>query len=135
MIGNVEYQPLVDLARQRIAGVRAVYLYGSQATRSSRTGSDIDIAILADTPLPPVMRFDLMGEMAAMMGRDVDLVDLRAASTVLRSQIIGQGVRLYGVGSTIEEFEDRVFSAYARLNEERAGIIADIHERGSIHGR
>lgn len=72
-----------------------------------------------------------MGEMAAIAGRDVDLP---AASTVLGSQMIAQGMRLEG------RLDDRKiqkpgFSAYARVNEERADIIANMCERGSIHGR
>jgi hypothetical protein len=31
-------------------------------------------------------------------------------------------------------FLDRVYSDYARLNEERAAILDDVRRRGSIHG-
>ena len=34
---------------------------------------------------------------------------------------------------TRERFEDFVFASYARLNEERRGILEDIRRRGRIH--
>jgi len=66
----------------------------------------------------------------------VDLVDLRCASTVLRMQVVGRGVPLAVLEPTEHaRVADHVFAAYARLNEERRGILADIAARGSVHGR
>lgn len=70
-----------------------------------------------------------------LAGRDVDLVDLRAASTVLRARVIAEGERLFCAAESLcAEFEDVAFSAYARLNEERRAILQDIQQRGSVYG-
>lgn len=91
--------------------------------------------MLTGGTLSSKQRFDLATDLGALLGQDVDLVDLRAAHTVLRSQVIGHGVALYRRDpKQMEAFEDFVFSDYARLNEERAAILEDIRARGSVHG-
>jgi len=63
-------------------------------------------------------------------------VDLRAASTVMAMQVVGPGTVLYE--SDPEErgrFEDLTFSLYARLNEERRGILDRVAREGSVYGR
>jgi hypothetical protein len=65
----------------------------------------------------------------------VDLVDLGAASTVMRAQVIGSGCVVADVDPVARQhFEVQALSAYALLNEERAGILADIRQRGRVYG-
>jgi hypothetical protein len=66
----------------------------------------------------------------------VDLVDLRAASTVLQMQVVSSGELLFE-GNALERqrFEMLVFSSYARLNEERKAILQRIREEGRVYGR
>jgi hypothetical protein len=65
----------------------------------------------------------------------VDLIDLRSASTVMRVQVLEHGIVLYERNSgNRQAFEATALSAYARLNEERRGIIHDIRQRGRVHG-
>ena len=64
----------------------------------------------------------------------IDLVDLRSVPTDLQAQIISKGKRtLVREFNRVEIFEDFVYSSYARLNEERRFILADIQQRGSIY--
>lgn len=66
----------------------------------------------------------------------MDLVDLTAASTVTRARVIAYGERLYcSDESACEAFEDFVYSAYVRLQEERREIVEDIRRQGSVYGR
>lgn len=118
----------------RIPGLRAVYLYGSQASGEAGPNSDVDLAVRAEEPLDPMTRYAIAGELAEQLGREVDLVDLSAVTTVFRARIITGGECLHGPGDNAD-YEARALSDYARLNEERKAILADITERGSIHGR
>ncbi len=53
----------------------------------------------------------------------------------MRMQVISKGQRIYCSNEqSCEMFEDFVFSDYARLNEERAGILEDIGQRGAVYG-
>ncbi|WP_440998010.1 type VII toxin-antitoxin system MntA family adenylyltransferase antitoxin [Arhodomonas sp. SL1] len=122
--------------QEAVPGLMAIYLFGSYAQGNARADSDADLAILARESVPPLRRFELAEELAMALGRDVDLVDLRAASAVLRSQIVAYGTPIYRSDDPdVEAFEDFVYADYARLNEERAGILEDIRARGSVYGR
>lgn len=130
-----ELSKAVERLRARIPSLRAVYLYGSRSRMEDWPASDIDIAFYAGQPLDSLKRYDLAAELADLLSCDVDLVDMAAASTVMRSQIIGRGRRLFGEADpALEEFESRVFSDYARLNEERAAILEGVRESGSVYG-
>jgi hypothetical protein len=66
----------------------------------------------------------------------VDLVDLRAASTVLAIQVVGGGLLLFdGDPAERGRFEDLCYSRYARLNEERREILDRVSREGTVHGR
>lgn len=134
-IDQSRLEAVVWKLRALVPGLRAVYLFGSQASGEASAASDVDLAVLAEQPLTARQRWEIGEAIADILRRDVDLVDLRQASTVLRIQVVGHGRRIWGEGPDLEVFEDFVFSDYARLNEERAGILADIREHGSVHGR
>lgn len=114
----------------------AIYRFGSWGTAAERPDSDIDLAVLPAQRLSSVFRWELAQRLASLAGRDVDLVDMQSASTVLRMQVLTQGERLHCRDvDAVERFEDSVFSSYARLNEERREILADIAARGSVYGQ
>ena len=90
---------------------------------------------MARSSIEPVARFDLQERIAAMLHTSVDLIDLRAASTVMRVQVLEHGVLLYERDSSERPFfAASALSAYARLNEERRGILDDIQRKGHVHG-
>lgn len=127
---------ILDTLQRAIPDLRAIYLFGSHARGDATPQSDVDIAVLTDRPLEPMERYDIAQALAAAINREVDLLDLRAASTVARIQVLGSGQCLYRSDEQeVGAFEDFAFSDYARLNEERAGILSDVREWGTIHGR
>ena len=78
------------------AGVEVAILFGSAAKGRLRPDSDIDIGIL---PLPHLAisfneELALATELERLLGREVDLVRLDTASTLLRFEA-SQGRRLY----------------------------------------
>jgi uncharacterized protein len=109
-------------------------LPSSQAKGTARPDSDVDLAVLSRVALSELRRFELAQELSTQLHRDVDLVDLRSASTVMRMQVISTGECLFTVCDRLQgEFEDLVYSTYARLNEERREILNDVRTRGSIY--
>jgi len=135
MIEASVLQHMAKRIQEKIPDVEAIYVFGSTAKGMTRSDSDIDLAVLSDATLP-VMDIWLLAQILAKdAGMDVDLIDLRSTSTVMRMQIIAEGQRLFCADNeACTLFEDFVFSDYARLNEERAGILKDIQLRGSIYG-
>lgn len=129
-------QTIVERLRSRLDDLVAVYRFGSTALGTATSASDADIAILARNRLAPERRFDLQEMLAAEIGCDVDLVDLASASPVMAIQVIANGALLYdGDSDARGRFEDLTYGVYARLNEERRGILERVAAEGTIYGR
>lgn len=126
----------IEVIREAVPDFVAVYRFGSTARGEERADSDVDLAVLTPRGLDPVARFALQEQLAITLRRDVDLVDLRRASTVMAMQVVSRG-RPIATGDAVERgrFEDHVFGAYARLNEERREILQQIVRDGTVHGR
>ena len=104
--------------------ILALYVFGSAARGALRADSDIDLAFLGPRGLDPVVVHDVGTRIASRLGRDVDLVDLRTASTVLCAEIVGHGQRLHDANANATaEFEMYALSDYARLEEERRPVV------------
>ncbi len=130
------FDPLiVATLRRLLPGVQAIYRYGSAGGEYERRESDIDLAILADTPLDWRTRGRLTTEIEDVTGREIDLNDMRRLPVTLRVQIVTGGVRLFAAHPAMAEaYDSRVLSEYAELNEFRRPILDDIRARGSIYG-
>ncbi len=120
-----QQKQLIQEVRLLIPNVKLIYLFGSQANGLSNQKSDIDIAVLEPNKIDPVTRFDIQETLATKFNKDVDLVDLLSASTVMQNQIIQQGILLFGDETERCKFEMQVLSMYQRLNTERADILKD----------
>jgi uncharacterized protein len=127
--------PAVDMLRRELPDCVAIYLFGSRATGTPTPDSDVDLAVLPEAPLADEVRWQLAQTLALALGRDVDLVDLTRASSVMRVQVIDTGKLLYESDAVRRQlFEAHALSDYARLNEERRGILDDIRARGTVYG-
>jgi uncharacterized protein len=126
---------LIEFTQQTIPDLIALYRFGSQAKGRARPESDVDLAVLARHPIPALRRFELAQELAAQLHRDVDLVDLRSISTVMRMQVISTGECLASRDEAARrEFEMYTYSDYARLNEERREILKRVSASGLVYG-
>lgn len=126
---------IIDLLCERLPKVVAIYSFGSSGTQYERKDSDVDLAVLPQAPVDSAYLWEVAQEIAKELGKDVDLVDLLQASTVMRSQVLAAAKRLYCRDRlACERFEDYVYTSYARLNEERRGILEDIKQRGTVYG-
>ena len=107
----------------------AVYVFGSTATGRERPESDLDLAVLPMDPVSASQLLEVRFQLAEALGRDVDLIDLARSSTVLRKEVLAGGRLLFETASARrEEFEMYALSDYARLNEERAPVLAVLRQ-------
>ena len=118
-------EPLTQEIRLLMPTAKLIYLFGSQANGQTNQDSDIDVAVLMDQKVNPITRFDIQQILAIKFKKDIDLVDLLSASTVMQNQIIQHGICLYGSEEEQCKFEMQVLSMYQRLNIERADILKD----------
>lgn len=87
-----------QIVAEKLAGLPArVWLHGSRATGRSTAISDIDIAILADSPLSP----DLLAELRDTLEESdvpyhVDVIDLAHVDRSFRNKIEREGILWLG---------------------------------------
>ena len=76
----------------------------------------------------------LAQKLANILKRDVDLINLKKASTVFRIQVIAKGEKIYCIDNKRRAyFEMYAFKDYATLNEEREIVLKNIKKRGKIY--
>jgi uncharacterized protein len=129
----------VQLILQALPNAMAIYVFGSRAINVSNEHSDLDLAVLVAGYADVVALWGLSSEIAAEINCDVDLLDMRAASTVMQYQILSKGSRVWQSSSAdivlhVGLFECAMLSEMTALNEARAGTIADIQKSGRIYG-
>lgn len=127
--------PVVSMIRAQFPNIMAIYAFGSQVQGTASPQSDLDLAMLVAGYADPLALWDMAGSLADVVGCPVDLLDLRAASTVMQYQVITTGQRLWSVGLPAGLFETFVLSEKTALDEARAPLMADIQRTGKIHGR
>lgn len=116
--------------------VDVIYLFGSSVKNTMREDSDIDIAFLSEKSVDPFDLFLLSQKLADLVGREVDLIDIKKATTVFQTQIISTGIVIYSRDEKKRAiFEMITYKSYARLNEEREEILDKIKESGSIYAK
>lgn len=72
-------------------GLDALWVFGSVATGADTGTSDVDLAALFHRKPSAVQPIELREDIARLLGRDVDLVDLGQASPVLTMQALRHG--------------------------------------------
>jgi len=123
-----------QLLRQRVGRLMGIYCFGSRSQGTATPNSDLDLAILTETYVDPVTLWDISGEIASKLDMDVDLLDLRAASTVMQFQVITTGGRLWARDIDTDYFELYVLSQKLDLELLRKPLLDQIREEGRIYG-
>ncbi len=90
---------IVRLILQHYPNAKAIYLFGTYGTPDERPDSDVDIAVLlspdesrtaGSLTTSPAQR-----ALATVLGKDVDLINLRKAPTVLQKEVVATERRIY----------------------------------------
>lgn len=112
-----------------------IIVFGSYAKNSTHKNSDIDIAYYSeDQTLSTYEIFQLAQELADILKIEVDLINIRTASTVFKAQIYTTGTIIYSTNDIlIKNLQMTALSMYAKLNEERENILKKIGESGTIY--
>jgi len=133
-------QQLEEAIRQALLSldipIQAAYLHGSWGTEFERADSDIDLALLSQTPLDLAHCVSIGQAIHEQIGEtaEIDVADLRHTDSVFAAHVVAEGRRLLVADrQATEKFEMLALAKYARLNEERAGILSDIRARGTIY--
>ena len=131
----MNHQAIVDMLLARVPDLLAVYAFGSRIRGGAGSQSDLDVAVLVAGYAEPLALWSLSGDMADLAECPVDLLDLRAASTVMQHQILTTGERWWRCDGQAALFEAAILSEKTELDTARAGLLGDIRKRGSVYGR
>ena len=94
------------LASREAPGVRLALLFGSRGRGTATPGSDIDLALLCTRAMSGAERLDLIGDIGALFGLPVDLIDLHHAPYPVTGEALG-GDRLIGDAETFATLATR----------------------------
>lgn len=123
---------------QRFPSLMAVYAFGSRVQQNglhAHALSDLDLAVMVEGYADPVLLFDVANELADICQCPVDLLDIRAASSVMQSQIWTQGQRWWAKDMRASLFEAAMLNEKLYLDAARQGLLNDIAQRGTVYGR
>ncbi len=134
-ITNIDPGSIVHMLREQIPDLLAIYAFGSRVNASAGPESDLDLAVLVAGHADPLLLWDVAGGLADLVGCSVDLLDLRATTTVMQYQVITGGTRWWAADARAALLEAAILSEKTELDCARAGIIADIETRGTVYGR
>lgn len=120
-----KHEAILERAKAKIVSafpeVLAIYVFGSFGTKYERADSDVDLAILTEAAIDPVVLWDLAQKIAIDIDRDVDLIDMKNASTIFRYVIISSGTRFYTKDLLRTAFVENSYSSmYLRFKDDRA---------------
>lgn len=110
-------------ALSRLPFLSAAVLFGSRARGTGNPQSDIDIAVLPDSPLSAQQRYETIQALSQVAGSPIDLVDLAVEHGVVAREALTRGRVLFVKDA--RRFQDRlrmlVYDAEDFLPALRAG--------------
>ncbi len=128
-------ETILTKLKEEVPGLLALYAFGSRIEGTATPSSDLDLAILVEGYADPLALWALSGSLEDLAGCPVDLLDLRSASTVMQYRIVTTGERWWSKDLQALLYEAVILSEKTELDTARAALVADIHQRGSVHGR
>ena len=135
MFQEKKYHILINQIKSSLPNVLAIYAFGSQITGHSNEHSDLDLAVLIDGQVEAFDLWDLASQLSEIAGCDVDLLNMRLASTVMQYQILQTGRTLWAKQPDAGIFESFILSEKLNLDVLRKELLEDIDQRGSIYAR
>lgn len=126
---------LIQTLQTRLPSLLAIYAFGSRLNGTAGPDSDLDLAVLVPGYAEPLDLFELAGDLADAAGCPVDLLDLRAASTVMQYQVITRGECWWARDAQAALYEAVILSEKTALDTARAGLMNDIRQTGTVYGR
>lgn len=128
-------ETIIHLIRAEVPEVQVVYVFGSYAAGQENEQSDLDIAFLAEATLSGVDLYNVRQNLAAKLKKDVDVIQLREASLVLRNEVVqGGGPIFTAEGFDRPYYEMLAISTFLDFQETTRALREDIKKRGFVRG-
>ncbi len=117
---------ILEVAKSKTE-IAAIYLFGSAAVGRLTPESDIDLGILFEQKPSAIELVQLQEEFTNTLAVQADIVDLDAASPILRMQVLKNGIRIFTRNETrVHALFVRAVNEYDDLKRVRAPIEDNI---------
>ena len=103
---NITIDQVLKRTLQRFPEIKLAILFGSLATNTASAESDLDLAVLSDQALDATAKMKLISALADVVGRPIDLIDIRTAGEPLMGQVF-KGRRILGSKSLYAQYLSR----------------------------
>jgi len=100
------YKRLLQFLQQH-SEIQQAILFGSLASEKEHYESDVDLAVALDHVLEADEKMRMVEDIALVMGRAVDLIDLKVVGEPLLGQIVQHGKQLVGNASMFGDLLSR----------------------------
>lgn len=131
---TINFHTVREAVLRVLPDVQLLYVFGSRARGMARAESDLDLAIWVGPRIDSMQLYRAKQTLEVALDVDVDLVDLAAANTVLRLEVVRDGKLLHQHGDEQAiAFEARVLGDYAELMDATREIRESIRKRGTVY--
>lgn len=124
-MNDKDKQYLLEFMKKKL-NLKLLILFGSQAKNEAFIWSDIDIAFLSKEDISNIKRWELSQELAYFYQKEVDLIDLKQANTILKFEIVSTGEVIFNKNQ--DNFLIRAYTEYFDFNIDRRDILKDFYE-------
>lgn len=122
-------EKIIEIIKNELK-VDLIYLFGSVLTNRFNSESDIDIAIFSSKSIDKKSLAKTKLELINQLNSEIDLVDLKDCSIVLKKEIIYKGKSIYASSKELKEnFEYTSVVIYGQYQDDIKDIIK---KRGKI---
>ena len=126
---------IINTIKNFIKNPLAIYIFGSAAKGNFTNDSDIDIAILLQSPIEKHLLAHIKDQLSLQLNRDVDVIDLNASSQVFQYEILSTAKKIETSDqSTVDQLEAKMIAMYLEFQDMRKDLLAEIKKKGSIYG-
>jgi predicted nucleotidyltransferase len=132
---TIDTQIIINNLQEKLSDLQGVYLFGSFATGHATQESDVDIAVLCQNKIDYDLQLKITSKLSMLLGRDVDLIELRYVNTIFQEEILKTAKRIATFDRmACEMYEDFIYCSAMDFREFRKPQVEEIIARGSVYG-
>ncbi len=120
----------------------ACYLFGSRATGKERSGSDVDLAFLLDSSIPPKtyssLKMAYLSGLGVLLRLDIHPLIMNDVGEVVLEQIFRKGIPVYGNDSLecirFRMIQTSLIAEFTPIRDHMEKLLFRKYKEAPVHG-